>query len=176
MTRAGRRFTGIFSTTGQAPVQAVPTTTATWALYNGDPNRSYVLDNLSAFFLSGTAGIGAGFMCIVTKPTATLPTAATGSAIGSRSNGGLNSKAILATAYTIPTPTGFSQWGFMEMASTLSVAPAAAGTFVGSAADAQGRVIVPPGQLLGVALLAPAGTTPLYIVGANWHEVELDLE
>jgi hypothetical protein len=40
----------------------------------------------------------------------------------------------------------------------------------------RGRLIIPPGDVLGLSLITVAGTTPLFIMGVAWHEVELDLE
>jgi hypothetical protein len=175
MTRAGRRFHGIFSTTGVAPVQAVPTTTASFALYNPDPVKSYVIDNISASVLSvTTGGIGGGFVAIVTPPTSTLPTNATGAAVGSRSGSSLTSKAILATGYTIPAPAGNVQWGFVEMAQSPTGTQIAGES--GYSADVHGRIIVPPGKVLGLAILAINTSAVLHITGITWHEVELDLE
>jgi len=175
LTRAGRRFHGVFSTTGVAPVQAMPTTTAGFALYNPESVKSYVIDNISASVLSvTTGGVGGGFVAIVTPPTSTLPTVATGAAVGSRSLGGLMSKAVLATGYTIPTPAGNAQWGFVEMTSSPSGTQIAGGA--GLTADGHGRLIVPPGKLLGLSIMAINTSAVLYIAGVTWHEVELDLE
>jgi hypothetical protein len=178
MTRAGRRFTGIFSTTGFGTVQAVPTTAATWALYNADANRSYVIDSVTAFFLSGTAAIGGTLLGIVSPLTATLPTAAAGAAVGTASLGGLVSKAVLsggAPGYTIPAPAGMVQWFSLpgQQGQSSGVAPGLGGNYI---ADVRGRVIVPPGKVLGLALVTNVGTSPLFIMGATWHEAELDLE
>lgn len=175
MTRAGRRFMGIFSTTGIGTVQAVPTTTANWLLYNPDPGRAYVIDQITAFFLSGTAGIGGTLVGIVSPITATLPAAATGAAVGNASAGGLNSKAVLAVTYTLPTPAGMVQWGILpgQQGQTTGVVPGLGGNYT---ADVRGRLIVPPGKALGLALITAAGTAPLFVMGASWHEVELDLE
>lgn len=172
-SRAGRRFTALGYTTGLAPVQAVPTTAATWALYNADPNRSYVVDNLDFFLLSGTAVIGASMMYIVSPITATLPAASTGSVISNRSAGGLTSKAIFANSYTLPTPAGNSQWGFVSITSQPGGIPGVGGCF---SCDVRGGIIIPPGKCLGLAVFAGAGTTPLYIPSVTWYEAELDLE
>lgn len=175
MTRAGRRFNGIFGTVGIGSVQAVPTTAAAWALYNADKNRAYVIDSITAFFLSGTAGIGATLVSIVSPITATIPGAAATATVGSCSAGGLTSKAALAVNYTLPTPAGMIQWGITPgyQGQSTGVAPGLGGAYT---ADVRGRLIVPPGDVLGVSLITAAGTSPLFILGAAWHEVELDLE
>jgi hypothetical protein len=173
MTRSGRRFTGVFSTTGIAPVQAVPTTAAAWALYNGDPAKSYVIDNINGALLSGTAGVGGAFLCIVAPLNAAVAAAA-GSAVGSRSGSNMSSKAVLGINYTLSALSTNVQWGFVEAVVSPSAALGAGSG--GITADVHGRIIVPPGKVLGISLVAPAGTTPLYLAGVTWHEVELDLE
>jgi hypothetical protein len=172
-TRAGRRFRALGVAAGAAPVQAIPTTTATHALFNADPNRSYVVDSIDVMLLSGTATIGATVLAIVSPITATLPTAATGSLVQSSSAGGLQSKAVFATAYTIPTPAGNAQWGIASATSQPGGVPGVGGLF---SCDVRGGIVVPPRYVLGIAVLAGAGTTPLYVPSVTWSEAELDLE
>lgn len=171
LTRAARRFAGVGGTTGVAPVQAVPTTAAAWLLYNADSAKSLVIDDVSFWLLSGTATAGLTVLGVVSAITATLPAAATGSAIGSRSAGGLTSKAIFATGYTLPALSGNTQW--QVIGSSVGGVPGVGG---GATFDVKGRIIVPPGKALGLTVLAGTGTTPLYIPGATWAEIELDLE
>jgi len=171
--RAGRIMRGVGVAVGVAPVQAIPTTTTQHFLWNNDPNRSYVIDTIDVYLLSGTATAGATIMAIVTPITATLPTAASGAVVGSSSAGGLQSKALIASSYTIPTPTGNTQWGVVSQTSGPGGVPGPGGCY---SCDVRGGIIVPPGKGLGIAVLAGAGTTPQYIAGWTWTEVELDLE
>lgn len=172
MSRSGRRFNGVGVAAGAAPIQAIPTTTATHAIYNPDTKRAYVLDQIGCYLLSGTATSGLTIFGIVSAITATLPTAATGSLIASSScTSGAASKAIFATAYTLPAQASGQQW-FVVGASNSGV-PSVGG---GATFDVKGRIIVPPGRVLGLAILAGAGTSPLYVPHATWHEVETDLE
>jgi hypothetical protein len=171
MTRAGRRFSAVGSTSGVAPVQAVPTTTAAWALYNADSNKSYVIDAVSFWLLSGTAGVGGTIIGIVSPITATPPANATGAAFASNSAGGVATKAIIASSYTLPTLSGAVQWFLVG-----GQAGGIPGVGGGFSADVKGKVIVPPGKVLGLSLLAPAGSSPLFIAGVTWYESELDLE
>ena len=177
LTRSGRMFTGLGVAAGAAPVQAIPTTTATHFLYNPDPRKSYVLVDLGVMVLSGTPAQGVSLWGIVTPLTATLPGAATGSLVGSWSAGGLSSKAIFATAYTIPTPAGNSQWGVIPGQGgqpTFGTPAVAVGQLI--QADIRGRIIIPPGKGLGLVVFAGAGTTPLYVPHATWYESEEDME
>jgi hypothetical protein len=172
-TRAGRQFRAIGVAAGAAPVQAVPTTTATHFLYNPDPARSYVVDTIDMMLLSGTATIGATIWAIVTPITSTIPAAATGSLIQSASAGGLQSKAIFATAYTIPTPSGNQQWGIVSQTSQPGGVPGVGGCF---SADVRGGIAIPPGKGMGLVVFAGTGTSPLYVPSVTWYEAELDLE
>jgi hypothetical protein len=179
VTRSGRRFMGSFGTTGLVPVTAMPTTLAIAALYNADLNKSYVIDSVTALWLSAaTAGpTGLTMAGIVSPITATLPAAAAGSAVGSCSAGGLVSKAILASGapgYTLPTPTGMTQWGILPGHQSSPGVGDSAG--VSNTADVRGRIIVPPGKVLGLTLFAATATTQVFLLFATWHEVELDLE
>jgi len=169
--RAGRRFGGIFGTSGVANVTAVPTTTASWAIYNADLNRAYVIDSIVITCLSGTPGIG-GTVAWIVAPLNAIPSAATGATVGSASGGGLLSKAVLAQSYTLSALSGQTQWGLWP---TLCQ-PGSAAVGAATTADVRGGIIVPPGKVLGLALLSATGSTPLYLCGCNWFETQLDLE
>lgn len=174
LTRMGRRFSGIGGTTGVAPVQAVPTTAAAWVLYNAESSggKSYAVDDVSFWLLSGTATAGLTVLGIVSDVTSTLPTAATGSAISSRSRGGLTSRAVFGTGYTLPAQVAGAQ-GWFVIGSSVGGVPGVGG---GYSVDTKGKIVVPPGKVLGLTVLAGAGTSPLYIPGVTWVELELDLE
>lgn len=177
LTRAGRMFSGIGVAAGAAPVQAIPTTAATHLLYNPDPKRSYVIVSVGAMILSGTPGTGATLWGIVSSITATLPTAATGSLIGNTGGQGLSSKAIIATAYTLPSPAGNAQWSILPgQLGQLGNGTAAASVGGLYSADVRGRVIVPPGRAFGLVVLSGVGTTPLFVPTFTWYEAEEDLE
>ena len=171
--RAGRMFRALGVAAGAAPVQAIPTTTATHFLWNSDPYRSIIVESIDTYLLSGTATIGAAILGIVSPITATLPAAATGSLVGSCSGGGLQSKAIFATAYTIPTPANGYQWGTIPMTSQPGGVPGVGGCF---SCDVRGGIIIPPQRGLGLAVMAGTGTSPLYVPTITYTEAELDLE
>lgn len=171
--RAGVRFGGgtQIIANGIAPVAAIPTTTATLYLYNGDPTRSYLVDQLDFYLGSGTAAAGATLLATVAKLTSAAPTAnATGYGSQSMSGSSRTSKAFWSTAGTLAAGTNW-----VPMISTLQLAAAN----VGQGDQVQqtwGSILVPPGYVLGIAILSGAGTTPLYAIGAIWDELELDLE
>lgn len=180
LTRGGRRFHGsIASLTGLAPVQAIPTTTATVYLYNADPAKAYLLDYLNAVCVAGTPGAGVILLGLMTKPTSTAPTAGAHYSVNNCSPGsGVRSLAVIAESYTIPAidTTGANSWrAWVPLVAENT--PAAA--FLGAdASDAfrEGRLIIPPGWGLALAFLSAAGTSPLFGVVADWTEIELTLE
>jgi hypothetical protein len=174
-TRSGRRFYGgtQIIANGIAPVAAIPTTTATLGLFNGDTGGSGMsldLDWLNVFLGSGTPAAGLTVFGAVFKPTNPPSVNATGYGSASCSGSGRGSKALWGTALTAPAGTNWS-----ALFSTLQAAAANVGqgdNFV----DTGGRIVVPPGYAFGLGILSGAGTTPLYGVGAQWGETENTLE
>lgn len=175
MGRAGRRMHGGTQViaNGIAPVQAIPTTTATLALFNNDTNGqglSLVIDWLNVFMVSGVPAAGLSIFAAIARPTTTPTANVTGYGSSPLSGTSRGSKALWATALTLPAGSNWS-----APSSTLQSTTAALGggdNFV----DLGGRLIVPSGYALCIGLLSGAGTTPLYGVSAQWAEVELDLE
>lgn len=176
MTRAGRRFYLAWNGTGPtgiAPVQAMPTTAAQWAISNTDPGKSYHFKELGAFVFSGTPGVGGLLLaCIFNTPAQTG--LAAGVAVANGSNSAIGSKAAIKSAVTITAPA---------VPSWFPVAfnpPGAVGAGVGGNVilntEVNARVALQPGQSLGLAVLALAGTTPLFLPIAEWVELETDME
>jgi hypothetical protein len=174
LTRAGRRFIGgnNIIANGIAPVQAIPTTTATLVLWNGESTggKSYDIDVMGFWLGSGTAAAGATLMATVTTAALAAPTAATGYTISSASGSAIASKARFATSQTIASG---SAW--VQVASSFQLAAANVGQG-DQPVYVDGRFKVPPQYALGIVILSGAGTTPLYGVSVGWNEVEADLE
>lgn len=171
MTRAGRRFLGgnQIIANGIAPVAAIPTTTATLALYNTNSERSLAIERIGFWLGSGTAAAGATLLATVsTNPIASPPSAmATGYGIQSAS-GRESSKCLWATGVTLPgTPTP----AWFQVLSTFQLAAANVGQGDDSV-DLEGMIVVPPLRALGLAILSGAGTTPLYGVSCVFSEIE----
>ena len=173
--RSGRQFRAMGYSTGTAPVQALPTVAAaSLVLWNQDPNRSYVIDTIEWYLLSGTETAGCTTIMMVAPITATLPTMASGAVVASMSAGGFQSKAIFGQNYTGPAPSGMQQWGVVSTTGQLGVV---GGVWSNVAhCDVRGGIIIPPGKAMYLLPLAGAGTSPLYVPGISWTEAELDLE
>jgi hypothetical protein len=175
MTRAGRRFfLGFTGTvpTGIAPVQAFPTTAAQWAISNADAAATYFFKTLGALLFSGTSGLGGELLACIFQTPAQQGFAA-GLAVQNAANSARGSKAAVKSGVTITAPTLPNWFPVAEqIAGAAQIGPAS------SIANRQldGRIAVPPGFSLGLAVLAPAGTTPLYLPIAEWIEQETDME
>lgn len=173
---SGRRYVGGCQViaSGIAPVQVIPTTTATLALYNSDIDGglSIAIDSLSFCLGSGTAAAGATLWACVTNgkvAAANIPSAAanySSQVAGKKGNGSIS---VWGTAVTIPTGSAWFQ-------ATTSFQLAAANVGQGDQAASLKGIVVPPGYALGLGIFSAAGTTPLYAITGTWIETELDLE
>jgi len=175
LARAGRRFWGgnQIIANGIAPVQAIPTTTATLALVNKEkPGGASMLVDRANFWLgSGTAAAGATLLAAVCEVAeANVPTTQeTGYEVGSSSAGKPASKALFKAALTVVDPV------WVGLFSNFQLAAANVGQGDGWI-ESKGGILVPPRYALGLAVLSGAGTTPLYGISLGWSELVLDLE
>jgi hypothetical protein len=179
--RAGAGFAAVNGngSTFLAPVQAFPTTTLTMALWNGDKKKSYFIDTISAFLASGTPDVGGALLACVTRESQAAPTLSTGDNGGYANTkiGGLSGKlpgatnAVFATAITaLSAPAWQVVDAKPQVTATAKIAAAA------FQANIDGGIVVPPGYMLGLTVLAGAGTTPLFGFGVTWDELDCDLE
>lgn len=175
LARAGRRFGAVVGNgaTYKAPIQAIPTTTATWALYNGEPDggKSYLVEIAACFSVSGTLGLGLSLLGGVTKTRQSAAVAAySGTVLDSLSGGAMNSRAALGNAVTLAnTPV----WVPLESRDQVSAVSVGSGLV---AKDLAGRFLVRPGCCFALDVMAPVGTTALFGVAVAWSELQLDLE
>lgn len=171
--------------TGIAPVTALPTTQAQWGIFNNEPigGKTYYFEELGAFLTSGTPGVGGILLaCIAQTPAPTgsnvagcsvAPTSLAGNSAASVSE---KSRAIVKSspaAFTTPAaPTWF------EVAEFVTLAAPAAFPAGNSAFNRliKGGLSIPPQFWLGLAVVSPAGTTPLYAPMAKWQELATDNE
>jgi hypothetical protein len=176
LTRAGRRFSIGWNAapTGIAPVQAIPTTAAQWVLWNGDGAKSYVITALGALLFSGTKGLGGALLgTIFSTPSQQDLAQATGVSILNHSNSSIGSKAVVKSGITLTAPLT-PPWSPLAE-DNLAVATVGPATVMIERLKA-GRLLIPPQKGLALAVLAPAGTTPLYLPIVEWVELETDQE
>lgn len=173
MARAGRRFFigQSAALTGIAPVQAMPTTAAQWVIWNTSLTKSLVFEKLGAYCTAGTAGVGS---TVVVAPM-TLPATTTtksGITIASASNSSKTSVALVNSGVTVTSPAA-PAWQIIARDNSPDTVLLNVLAFD---AELKGSLIVPPLTGLGLCVIAPTGTNPLYAPIATWLELESDLE
>lgn len=173
LTRAGRRFGGGLQIIANAfaSVQAIPTTTATYLLYNNSSNKALVIDSLLHWLASGTADIGSLLMAAVSPAVIASPPTAQPTGWGVASLGGVGtSESLWQSAATIAAGAAW-----IGVAGNLQAAAAVPGS-ANAPMYSQGGIIVPPRYGLGLAVLSGAGTAAKFGVSLTWHEVDIDRE
>lgn len=178
LTRAGNRFRlSSIAATGIAPVQTVPTVAAQWGLYNGAANTTTVfLDRIGMLLNTGTAGAGGvllAALCGTANVPATFPTASdTAINISNASPiSGKTSKVIVKSAQTLLLTTNF--WFPIAAMNPIGTV---LGQTIFDSGKIDGNIAIPPGCGLGLAVVSPTGTTPLFAPWAEWHEYAADNE
>lgn len=180
--RAGKRFLlgNSAAITGIAPVQALPTTTAQWGIYNGSSTKTLYFEELGVYLTSGTPGVGGILLaCIYQTGTAIVADKA-GTSIGPASGipgataTSQGSATLVNSGITITAPAA-PLWYPVATNPSPNVTAFAASTFL-EHRNLQGSISVPPGFALGLAVVAPAGTTPLFAPFGKWLELDTDNE
>lgn len=178
MTRAGRRILlgNGAAITGIAPVQALPTTVAQWTIFNNDPSASYWIEELGMYLTSGTPGVGAMLLAALFQtPSGAANANDAGISISNASIAASRvSKAVVKSAITATKPAAPTWYPIASNASP-NVTAFASSTFLENR-NIQGAIVIPPGYGLGLNVVAPAGTTPLFAPFGRWVEFESDLE
>lgn len=174
LAQSGRIFSiSTAAGTAKAPVATVGTTTAAFALWNGNAvttKRCLVLIEVEARLVSGTAPVGSTAMLGLSKTVQSAAVAAYAGVVGPISNSGSTSYASLAliggaiTLAAAPVWRGVAQTG---------VALAVGG---GMLYKAEGGIIVPPFCCLGATVLSDTGTTPLWGWTFTYAEIDIDLD
>lgn len=178
MTRAGRRFlmqpqSGV---TGIAPVAALPTVAAQWAIWNNDSYDSYIFEEIGMLLVSGTAAAGIVLLAAPFTLPATVGASATGMSVKNASMASsLTTNALLKSGVTLTANKGGATFDWYPIAKSDS-----ANTGVLSVAvenrNLQGSLIIPPQTGLALCVLSGAGTTPLFAPFGSWLEMTADLE
>lgn len=176
MARAGRRFiSGVSNAvTGQAPVQVLPINAAAWVLWNADNAKSYALEEIGMMLTAGTPGVGGVLLGrLFNSPVQNSVTA--GIVIGSASGSAIGSKACINNTVSMAVSVPALPWFPIASNPSPNVTAFAGSTFLENR-NIQGGIVLPPTWGLGLTVLAPAGTTPLFAPFFTWVEVEADLE
>jgi hypothetical protein len=141
--------------TFKAPVTAVPTTTATWGLWNGEAagGKIYYPIKIGFFLASGTAAVGATLIATASDAVhGSVPSAYAASVI-SNNGGGATTKARLINAATVPG----TQPAWAALKSSQQAAATTIG--IGEVADVEGLYAINPTYALYIDILSRTCTT-----------------
>lgn len=159
--------------TAIAPVTAIPTTAAAWALFNPEEpgGPSYAILQVGCYSVSGTLGLGMSLLGTVAQApvTGTKPAAYASSVMANLTGSKKLPAAILAQAVTLVDTAAWVVLASRDQVSAVSVGS-------GLVADVKGMLIVPPQHVAGFTILAPVGTTALFGVSIVAAELDLDIE
>ena len=179
MTRAGLRY-GLSAqgATGIAPVQTLMSTAAQWLIFNPLTNPATAfIDELGVILASGTAGAGGSVHAIIVGPNflpTTVPTKSTANVfITNRSPVSQHASRLVVNSAATLVNAATSDW--FPVAAMDQI-----GTVLGQThminKDIRGKMCIPPGCGIGIAVVSPVGTTPLYTPVGSWREYLADLE
>ncbi len=181
MTRAGLRFhmSGA-NATGQAPVQSLPTTNASWLLFNSNPASSGVtvfIDRLGLVLAGGTAGAGAtayyALLSAAYMPTTPVNANTAGVAITNANPGSANTSEVLVGTNQTLAKTAVSLW--TPLAAMAQIGTVALQTQIEND-RIEGRIAIPPGGGLALCVVSPSGTSPLWSPYGSWREFPTQME
>ena len=160
--------------TGIQSVAVLATTAAQWVLWNADPIRTCFFETIGMYNTSGTPGVGGVLFCSIITAPAQVGAGTTGTSIVAAGGGNTSSKIIVKTGVTVTGPTAPNWLPIAENNSSNVGAFPGSGNFANR--GVAGRIAIQPGQGLGLYVLTPAGTTPLFAPFAEWVELETDME
>lgn len=177
MTRAGKRFLlgNSAAITGIAPVQALPTTTLQWTLWNTSPEKTLFFETIGMYLTSGTPGVGGILLAALVRAPAQVGVSVTGAKVSSAADANnSNSGLIVKTGVTATDPAA-PNWFPIASNPSPNVTAFAGSTYLENR-NIAGRIAVRPMQGLALNVIAPAGTTPLFAPFAEWCEYGSDME
>ena len=155
--------------TAKAPVAAMPTTAAAWALYNGYSGKYLVVTRVYNWSVSGTLGLGMSLIAgLSTASQASAPTAFSSSIHAALQPGSPSTQAVFAGAVTLAGAPVWAVEGSRDQVSAVAVGS-------GITADVQGKYIIPPAYALGLSVLAPTGTSALFGCGFEYYVADLSI-
>jgi len=162
--------------TAKAPDTALPTTTAVWALWNGNatgstPCTCLVILQIASHAVSGTLGLGMGLVAGMSTVTQ-VATTAYSSAVQATSTMGASTTASKAIFSNNVTLAGAPCW--IPLAGRDTPAAVEVGAVLASG-PLNGLFVVPPGYALGASVVAPVGTSALFGMTFTWAEIPLTL-
>lgn len=161
--------------TGIAPVQALPTTAAQWGIKNASTTKAMFFKSLGVFLTSGTPGVGGLLLATIYSAGTAISANKAGVAIrnsAGKDNVGAGSRisaALCNSGITVSSPTA-PVWFPVASRPDANVTAFAGSTFLENR-NIRGAICLPPGFFLGLAVVSPAGTSPLFAPFAQWEEL-----
>lgn len=175
MTLAKKRFIigNSAAITGIGPVTALPTTAAQWTISPRSSAESLVFEEIGMYLTAGTPGVGGILLaCLFQTPVQTAAVTDAGVGIFGSTGDQDVSGIVVKSAVTVTQPAAPVWYPIASNGISANVTAFAASTFL-EHRDLQGSIVVPPGWGLGLAVVAPAGTTPLFAPFATLLKLEL---
>lgn len=156
------------------PVVAFPTDACLVSLWNGSPDRVYLIDSVFVVQIVVTAAVqNVGIIANLSKiPVTTAPAATVTKANINPMYGNLGYAGMgIVGAPTLDGTSGVAA-NWQPLGST---GPAQNTLQIGTVVDHDclGRFVVPPGGLFALSALAGAATANSIQLGVRWHEVKL---
>lgn len=177
--RAGRRFMigNSAAITGIAPVQVAVTTAAQWAIWNAEPasgGRTFYFEELGMYLTSGTPGVGGAlWACLYSLPASTGNSAA-GVGVGPTGKTVGTPAIMVNPSATITTPAA-PVWYPIGINFGANVT-AFASSALFEHRRLEGRLSIPPQYGMGLAMVTPVGTSPLYAPFGTFLALDSDNE
>jgi hypothetical protein len=155
--------------TAIAPVAALPTTTAAWALYNPTTNTRVLIPlRAYCYSVSGTMALGMAMVLAgLTSPVASAPSAYTDSVNKAIMPNSQASNAVFGQNVTVVAPV----WNVHAARSQVSAIEVGSGL----SADLHGLYVIEPGYALCGSILSAVSADDLYGFGFVWGELDLTL-
>ncbi len=159
------------SAVGLANVAAIPTTTATYGLYNNHSSKYLVVIKIAV--TATTVAPPKDIALIAGLPSAPQAAAETKYAsslalpINTNTSGGTTPGGFLTDAVTLAATPLWQVIGVANLVGELLGA--------GIVAWVNGMYVVPPKYCLGIDIVGSAGTTPLFDIDLVWAELDMTL-
>jgi len=155
--------------TAKTCVEAMPTTSPEWGLYNSSSDKMLVLLHVAAISQSGTMGLGLAVVGAAAIGVQTVVAADYNGATKTCLNGSGN----VPQAFVTNNPTligGTPSWVAFDLLNQTSAI--AVGTGVKARID--GLLMCPPGGLVGLEVVGLTGTTALYDINGIFAMIDFD--
>lgn len=176
LVSAGRTFQAR-STTGAAPVTAIPSTACLLGLWNGEPDngKSYIIDSVFAMRITTAAAFQE--MTILTNCSIQRITTAIANTIIPRCMSGMRigygGNARVAVGVTLAAADGGATTNWHPVGNNHNISGGAANLGGTREVDVRGRYIIPPKCQFSLSVIAPVATASSVVVGVRWHEAVL---